>query len=177
MQTSDSFWRDANRIPIQGHGLVAIKSVTFVGDGETAVIPLFSVTGVVELLKLWGVVTTAFENHTAAHWRVNDQTAADQVITKATGTDLSDISAGALIIANVLAATALTYKTADAGSLLQPAVVNSQIWSPSVIVQKTGSIETDIEYVYTTTDSPTSGVMQFFAGYLPLSEGGKLTVL
>ena len=150
------------------------KEVTFTGDGATVAVPIFTVTGAVRVLGLWGVVTTAFEDHTAAHWRVNDQTATDQVITKATGTDLSDISAGALIIKDDLATAALTYKTSDAGSLLEPTNLQTSIFSPFVVVQKTGGIQTDIEYVYTTTDSPTSGAMTFSVGFVPLSPDGNI---
>jgi len=175
MKASSSFWRDTNRVPILGHGLVVTNTLTFTGSNTTVATPIFDVTGTVELLKLWGIVTVVLgASHTAAHWRINDHTSTAVVITKATGTDLSSAPVGSLILANVLAATALTLKSSAAGAMLQPAVVNSQIWSPSVLTQKTGGIVTHIEYVYSTTDTPTSGSIQFFAGYLPLSEDGKL---
>jgi hypothetical protein len=125
------------------------------------------------ITRIWGVVTTTFgTNHTAAHWRINDQTATDQVITAAAGTNLSAISAGALILKDGLAAAALTYKSADAASLLEPTTLQTLIFSPFVVVQKTGAIQTDIEYVYTTTDEPTEGAMRFFVSYYPLSDDG-----
>ena len=172
---ASTFWRDGNRVPITGHGLVAIKSITFTGDAATVATPIFTITGVVEVLKLWGVVTTALENHTDAHLRVNDQTASDQVLSKTTTLDLSDISVGAAIIKNGLAAAVLSYRTSDAASILEPAVADEKSFSPVIIAQKTGSIQTDIEYVYTTSDSPTTGAMQFFAGWLPLSEDASLS--
>ena len=170
-------------LDIDGHGrpiygdspFKAVNEIVFVGDGATVAVPLFHTTGSVMVTRLWGIVTTAFENHTAAHWRVNDQTATDQVITKATGTDLSDISIGAMILKDDLATGALTYKTSDAGSLLEPATAQTMIFSPFTVTQKTGDIQTDIEYVYTTSDSPTTGAMTFSASYYPLSVGAVLT--
>ncbi len=178
MTTSASFWRDANRVPIIQHGLVAKKTIVFTGDGATIATPIFKITGIVEVLKLWGVVITQFgASHTDAHFRINDQTAYDVVISKSTTLDLGSISPGASIIKNGLAAAVLQYKTSDAGSMLEPAVVQQQIFSPFVVVQKTGDIETDIEYVYTTADTPTSGSMEFFAGFLPISEGADLAAI
>jgi hypothetical protein len=175
MTTENSFWRDANRIPILGHGLTVSKEVTFTGSAETVATPIFTITGVVELLKIWGVCTTGFgANHTDAHLRINDQTATDVVLSKTTTLDLSGISAGAAIVKNGLAAAVLSYRSADAATSLEPAVADEKSFTPAIITQKTGSIQTDIEYVYTTTDEPTSGAMQFFVGYLPLSEGAKI---
>ena len=176
MKTVDSFWRDANYVPILGHGLVTSNIITFTGDAATVVTPVFSITGVVEILKIWGIVTTTFgANHANAHLRINDQTATDVLISKATTLDLSGISAGAAIIKNGLAAVVLVYKSADAATALEPAVADEKNWTPVIIVQKTGGIQTDIEYVYTTTDDPTSGSIQFFAGWLPLSIDGRLS--
>jgi hypothetical protein len=166
MTATDSFWRDANRVPIEAHGLVVSKTVTFTGSGET------------EAIELLGVCLTGFgANHTDAHLRINDQTATDQVLSKTTTLDLSGISAGAAIIKNGLAAAILSYKSADAATILEPAVANEKSFTPVIIVQKTGGVETNIEYVYTTTDEPTSGVMQFFVGYYPLSDGAKITAM
>ena len=138
------------------------------------VFPLFHITGSVEVRYLYGEITTALgSNVTAAHFRLNDQTATDVVITAAAGTTLSSAPAGSLILANVLAATALTLKTAAVGAMLQPAVVNTSIFSPSVFTQKTGGITTDIEFVYTTNNT-SLGVIKFYAKWIPLTENGNL---
>jgi len=166
--------RDDNRMIFSGY-FSEDKDVTFVGDGATVAVPIFTVTGAVRVLGIWGFVTTVFgASHTAAHWRINDQAATDQVITAAAGTDLSDISPGGLILKDGLKAAALTYKTADAGSLLEPTTLQTRILSPFTIIQKTGGIQTDIEYVYTTADSPTSGAMRFSVGFVPLSSDGDI---
>jgi len=171
---TQSFWRDANRIPIQGHGLVIRKDVIFTGDATTVAVPLFHVTGLVEVLKLGGGVTTALEDHTDAHFRINDQSATDQVLSKSTTLDISDISVGAAIYKNGLAAAVLKYMTSDAGSISEPAVADEKSFSPVIINQITTDADTDIEYVYTTSDSPTTGAMSFYVGFLPLSEDGNI---
>jgi len=170
-----SFWIDANFRPITAHGLMVDKTLTFTGSGTTVATPIFTVVGTVELLKIWGIVKVVFgANHTDAHLRINDQSNTDQVLSKTTTLDLNDISVGASIIKNGLAAAVLVYKTADVGTVLEPAVANEKSFTPVIIQQITAGVQTDIEYVYTTSDTPTSGSMQFFAGYLPLSEGAYI---
>lgn len=175
MLALDSFWRDANFVPITGHGLVATKTITFTGDDATVATPIFNITGAIELLKIWGVVLVAFgASHTDAHLRINDQSNTDQVLSKTTTLDLGSISIGASIIKNGLAAAVLKYVTSDVGSLLEPAVADEKSFSPAIIQQITAGVQTDIEYVYTTAGAETTGSMQFFAGWLPLSENGRL---
>ena len=175
MKSVGTFWIDANFKPILAHGLMVQKTLTLTGSGTTVATPVFTVVGTVELLKIWGIVKVVFgANHTDAHLRINDQSATDQVLSKSTTLSLNGISVGASIIKNGLAGAVLQYKTADVGSILEPAIANEKSFSPVIIQQITAGIQTDIEYVYTTSDTPTSGAMQFFAGYLPLSEGAYM---
>lgn len=172
-----AFPRDANRVPIPTFGLQVIKSLTFSGSNTTVNTAIFKITGTIQLVSLYGIVTTVLgANHTASAFRINDQTA-QIYLTAVGGTDISTASVGSMIIKNVLVATAITYKSGAAGAILEPATVNQQLFSPIILQQKTGSIETDIEYHYATTDTPTSGAIQFFAGYIPLSANGALDAL
>lgn len=172
-----SFPRDANRVPITRNGLQVIKSYTFIGNNNTYNIPIFKVTGTIELRSLYGIVTTVLgANHTASAFRLNDQTA-QIYLTAVGGTDISAAPVGSMIIKNVLVATAITLKSAAAGAILEPTTVNQDIFSPIMLMQKTGGVETDIEYHYATTDTPTSGAMTFFAGFVPVSSDGNLTAL
>jgi len=174
MTITSTFPRDGNRVPMTGHGFITEKTLTFTGSAATVATPIFTITGVVEILKLGGVVLTALENHTDAHWRINDQTATDQVITKSTTLDLSDISIGATIFKFGLAAAVAKYVTADAAVITEPTTLQTSLFTPFMMVQKTGGIQTDIEYVYTTSDEPTSGAIQFRIGWLPLSDGATI---
>lgn len=151
--------------------------VTLTGSGATVATPIFRITGAAEVRALWGVVTTTLGvNHTAAAWRLNDQTA--QVdITAVAGTALSADAVGTIIVKKGVAATALTALTSAAGRVSEPTTLETTYFSPFVAVQKTAGVETDIEYVYATTDAPTTGAIQFYCRWLPLSNGSKVTPL
>lgn len=166
--------RDDNDQAVQGFGLTTSTNVTFTGDSETVATPIFSVTGAVQVLGIYGVVTTDLgANHTAAAWRLNDQTA--QVnITLNTGVDISAAKAGSVIVKKGLAAAAATYLNNSAGRVSEPTTLETMYFSPFVAVKKTGAA-TNIEYVYATTDSPTSGAMQFFVLWYPVSADGRVT--
>ena len=151
-------------------------SKTFSGSNTTVSTAIFGITGTVRILKLWGVVTTALgNNHTAAYWRLNDQ-AAQLDITLNTGTALSSAAAGSTIIKAGLAAAALTLKSNAAGALLEPATAGGNEFSPFTMVKKTAAA-TNIEYVYTTTNTPTTGVIQFFCEFMPLSADGAVAAM
>lgn len=168
--------RDDNENPVQGFGLTTSTSVTFTGDNTTVVTPIFGVTGTVEVLGIYGVVTTDLgANHTAAAWRLNDQTA--QVnITLNTGVDISGVKAGSVIVKKGLAAAAAVLLNNSAGRVSEPTTLETMYFSPFVAVKKTGAT-TNIEYVYATTDTPTSGAMQFFIQWYPLSQDARITPL
>ncbi len=166
--------RDDNETAVQGFGLTTSTSVTFTGDNTTVVTPIFHITGTVEVLGIYGIVTTDLgANHTAAAWRLNDQSA--QVnITLNTGVDISGAKAGSSIVKKGLAAAAAVYLNNSAGRISEPTTLETMYFSPFVAVKKTAAT-TDIEYVYATTDSPTSGAMQFFVQWYPLSADGRVT--
>lgn len=166
--------RDDNDQIVSTGGLITSSSVALVANNTTANVPVFHVTGTVQILGLWGVVTTALgANHTAAYWRLNDQTA--QVnITLNTGTTLSAILAGSTIVKKGLAGAALVLLDNAAGRVSEPTTLETLYFSPFVAMKKTAAV-TDIEYTYTTTDTPTSGVIQFFVNWYPISQDGRVT--
>jgi hypothetical protein len=175
MTQRGTFPRDDNDVPITNGGLQATKSITFTGDNTSGIaVPLFHITGTVQVTGLWGVVTTNLgSNHTAAYWRLNDQTA--QVsITASSGTALSGIKAGSTIVKNDLASAALVLLNNSAGRVSEPTTLETMYFSPFVAMKKTAAT-TDIEYVYSTTNSPTTGVIQFFCQWLPVSQDGQVT--
>lgn len=158
--------------------LVVSTSKTLSANNTTAHVPIFGITGSVDVVALYGVVTTTLgANQTAAGFRLNDQTA--QVdITLSTGTAISAAPAGSLIARTALAATAMTYKSAAAGAVMEPnSATTTDTFLPIDVIQKTGSVTTNIEFSYTTTDTPTSGVIQFFCRYIPTSAGASVSPL
>lgn len=172
-----SMLRDDNDSPVYSPGLTTTDTQTLIGNNTTIVVPIFSVTGSVSISALWGVVTTTLgANNTAAYWRLNDQTA-QLDITLNTGTTLSGLTAGTTLVKKGLATAALTALSAAAGRVSEPTTLETAYFSPFVVVQKTGNIATNIEFVYTTTDTPTSGVIKFYVQWFPLSPGANIQPL
>lgn len=174
MTQRGSFPRDDNDAPITQIGLQTYKSITLSANNTTVSVPLFHITGTVQVNAIYGVVTTDLgANHTAAYWRLNDQTS--QVnITLNTGTTLSAIKAGSAIVKKGLAAAALVKLDNAAGIVSEPTTLETIYFSPFVLVKKTGAT-TDIEYTYSTTDTPTTGVIQFYCAWIPISSDGRVT--
>lgn len=175
MPITESYPRDANRIPITTDGLVTTTSQTLSGSNTTVNTPLFRITGTIEVRGLWAVVTTVIgANHTAGIYRLNDQTA--QVAITASGATLSGLAAGTTITKKGLAAAALTLLDNAAGRVSEPTTLETTYFSPFVVMKKTGA-NTDIEYGYATTDTPTSGVLKHFLRWLPLSSDANVAVI
>lgn len=176
MSVRSPLWRDANHDPIQVGGVVTRTSQTLVGNNTTVAVPLFGITGTVNVVSIYGVVTADLgANNTAAYWRLNDQTA-QVAITVSTGTTISAVKAGSVIVKKGLAAAALVLLDNAAGRVSEPTTLETTYFSPFVATKKTGAA-TNIEFVYTTTDAPTSGTIQFFVIWLPISADAEVTVL
>ena len=156
----------------------ASKTQTLTGSNTTVATPLFRVTGSVRVTELYAVVTTVLgSNNTAAHWRTNDQTA-QVAISLATGTTLSSLPAGSMLTRHSLVSVALKADSSAAAKVIDPVAATAPaIHMPFEVVQKTGGVQTDIEFVYTTTNTPTSGVIQHFVEWQPLSEGSTLVAV
>lgn len=169
--------RDANRQPITYHGVVLSNSKTLVGNNQAGVaVPIFTVKGSVEVIGLWGVVTTVLgANNTAAYWRLNDGTAQSN-ITVNTGTTLSAAPVGSIIVKNGLAAAALALLSSSQERVSEPTTLETRYFSPFLVVAKT-AVTTNIEFLYSTTDTPTSGTIQFFVAFCPLSADGDIITL
>jgi len=155
---------------------LATDTQSLTANNTTASIPLFGITGTVLVRALWGVVTTVLSsNVTAAFWRLNDQTA-QIALTAAGGTTLSAAPVGSLIMKTGLVAAALTLKSSAAGAILEPTTLETVVESP-IILTKKGAAATNIEFTYTSTNTPATGALQFFLRYVPLSADGAVTPL
>ncbi len=159
-----------------GTTLVTSNPQTINGSNTTVATAIFGLTGSVEVLRLWAQITTDLgSNHTAAAWRLNDQSA--QVdITLSTGTTLSSKKAGSILAKKGLAAAALVLIDNAAGAIAEPTTLETTYFGPFVITKKT-TATTNIEYVYATTTSPTTGALLHFVEYRPVSNDGALIAL
>jgi hypothetical protein len=175
-QSGSVFSRDGNHVPITKPGLSISTSITLVTGNSAHYFPLFSVTGTVEIMTLYGVITTVLgSNVTAASFRTWDQTAAVP-ISAAAGTTLSNLPVGSLISRTSIASVALTASDSTAAKVQDPVAATApDCFMPFMVVQKTGSITTDIEFVETTNNG-SLGSIQFFCGFVPVSADGNVTV-
>ncbi len=172
MALNAPLWRDSNNTAVQAGGVVSQKSQTLVGSNTTVNTPIFRITGTVQCVALYAVVTTVIgANHTGGLYRLNDQTA--QVAITATGATLSGLAAGTTVVKKGLAAAALTLLDNAAGRVSEPTTLETSYFSPFVVMKKTAA-NTDIEYQYATTDTPTSGVLQHFLIWLPISRDAQV---
>lgn len=168
-----SYFRDANRVPITTDGITTKVSQTLSGSNTTVNTGIFTITGTVEIRAIGFVVTTVIgANHTAGLYRLNDQTA--QVAITASGATLSGLAVGTTVAKKGLAAAALTLLDNAAGRISEPTTLETTYFSPFIVMKKTGAL-TQIEYGYATTDTPTSGVIQHFVRWLPISDDGAVT--
>ena len=154
------------------------KTQTLTGDNTTVATPLFRVTGTVHISQLYSIITTVCgSNVTATYWRTNDQTA-QVAISLATGTTLSSLPAGTMLTRHSLVSVALKADTAAAAKVIDPVAATApDTFMPFMVVQKTGGVQTDIEFVYTTTNTPTSGVIQHFIEWQPISADGFVSAV
>lgn len=173
MTSRGAFPRDDNGVPITNGGLQTSNSITLTANNTTANVPVFTITGTVQITALYGVVTTVIgANHTGGLFRLNDQTAT--VAITASGVTLSGLAAGTIFVKKGLAAAAASLLDNAAGRVSEPTTLETLYFSPFVVVKKTGAA-TNIEYQYATTDTPTSGVIQFVCQWLPVSSDGRVT--
>lgn len=155
------------------------KEHTLVGNNTAGIqVPLFSVTGAVEVFRLYYIVTTAFgSNHTAAYFQINDQ-AATPDITLSTGVAVSNAAVGSLVSRHSLVSVAAILNNASAGVVKDPVAATAPgMFMPFIVVQKTGGVTTNIEYVYSTTNTPTTGAFKAYIQYRPLSDNGAITAV
>jgi hypothetical protein len=160
--------------PITRSSRVQVETTTktLSANNTTASVNLFKITGDVLIHKLYGVVTTTIgSNHTAAHWRLEDGTNTP-AITAATGTAISSAGVGSMLIKEALAATALTLDNSSATVIEESATLGADL-APFEVVQKLAT-NTFIVYRYTTTNTPTTGAIQFFCEWEPLSAGSSV---
>lgn len=165
--------RNGKVYPYSPDSIEVSKTITFSVSNGTASEVCFTVTGAVLIKALYAEVTTVLSsNHTAAHFRLNDQSATP-AITLATGTTLSSLPVGSIILKEGQVDVAVTALSSAAGVVSEPAVDNEDVFCPFVVVKK-GGATTTIDYRYTSTNTPATGAMKVYAYYVPLSADGAL---
>lgn len=155
----------ASRVPVK-----LTKSITLNVNNTTGSITVATLTGAVRVLAIVGVVTTVLSsNVTAAHLRLNDSTNTP-AITLAAGTALSAATVGSLISKTGLATAALVLSDSSQCRVIENATQGLLPDDGFDLVAKSGATTT-IEFRYTTTNAPSSGVIAFDILYYPVGSG------
>ena len=152
------------------------NSKTLSANNTTANVGLFSFTGVIQVLRLYGIVTTAIgANHTTAYFNLYDQTSRT-AITLATGSVLSAFAVGSFVGKFGLAAAAANVKNAATALITEPTTLETLDFSPFTLIAK-NTATSEIDYTYSTTDTPTTGAIQFFLEWQPQSASAGVVAL
>lgn len=167
--------RDENHVPVTNNGFFSTKTISLSASNTTVSVPLFNITGSVQVLALYGIVqSTLSSNVTTTFWQLNDGTATPD-ITSSTGFTLSDFTTGSIFARTGIVSDTLYGVSASASNVIDPISSGAPgVFMPFVVTQKDG-VTTALEFSYTTTNTPASGSIQFFMGWLPLSEGANVT--
>ena len=170
-----TYRRDGNYVPITNGGITVVTSKTLVGNNATVAVPLFTVTGKIEVTALYGDITTALGNNTVAFWRTNDGST-QNAITLATGTTLTGAIKGGVISKKAGVATALALTAGTSSQVAESATAGANYFQ-DFIVTANSLATSNIEFVYTTTDTPTTGTIKFYIRWIPLSTDANVLAL
>lgn len=172
---SSTFRRDGNYVPITWRGIATGDSQVLIGNNATVAVPIYTVIGQVEITALYGVITTALGNNTTAFWRTNDGST-QNAITVATGTTLTSAIAGGVISKKAGVSTALVLTAGTSGQVIESATAGATYFQDFVIIANPLAT-TNIEFVYTTTDTPTTGAITFYIRWVPLTPTSNIVGL
>lgn len=173
---SYAFLHDADHQPITWRGVISASPHALTANNTTAAVPIFTVVGQVEVTGLYGVITTTLgANNTAAYWRTNDGSTQNS-ITLNTGTALSAAVAGGTLSKKAGVATALTLTAGTSGQVLESGTAGATYFQDFVL-QATPGVTTNIEFVYSTTDAPTSGAITFYVRWVPITQGSSIVAI
>ncbi len=165
---SDTFKNNA------GASYRSSKSITTNVANTTGSIVVFTIAGTIQVLKIWGVVTTVLSAaHTAAYLRLNDQ-GATYDMTLNTGVALSAAGVGSTIVKKGLVGAALVLLNNANAGISEPTTLETEYFEEFIIWKKTGAVTT-IDHRYTTTDNPSSGVIQYFMDWIPMSTDASVS--
>lgn len=150
------------------------NSKTLSANNTTAAVPIFTLTGSVNIFKIYGIVTTVLGSAvTVAYFRLNDSSFQSN-ITNSTGTTLSSAAVGSLFFKPSTNGTALTLLASSAERIAETAANHPNF--QEILLTANNGATTNIEFVYTTTNTPTSGAITFYAEYQPIGTGALATI-
>lgn len=148
------------------HGTISTKLITLTGSGGIANNIVFTVTETIEVFKLQGFVSTALQNCGTASLGFFDGSVTTDITQPTPGATLTNFVANSWVGVTGTAGAALTVKNANAGYVFSP--TTNILLQPLILGQKSGATST-VEFTYTTSNTPTSGAIQFEMWWRPLT--------
>jgi len=141
-------------------------------SNTTDIINLFRVYGNCEVRRIYGVVTTVNGNATSAGLRLTDGTTTVAITTVAL--DMSNSPVGSLLLKRALLSNPLLLGSSATSTILDPgAATNKYMTTPTVVNESDVGI-TYIVFSYATTDTPTTGAVDWYCWWQPLSVGSYI---
>ena len=138
------------------------KDVTFSANASTYSTTLWTVTGRILVLDLFGVVTTAIgSNHTGGLFRAESGAGVSSI--HASSVTLSSLGVGVTVAKIEVASVALALLLKTAGTFNQR---NPESVSPFEVAPIGGETTVNIVYRHATTNNPESGAMRFTLNYV-----------
>lgn len=153
---------------VQQNGLLVTKTNTCNGDGAQTD-NIFTLTGTVDILSIWGVCTEATNatDLAACSFALYDATATLEITDSGAPTDCSGINVGDVIFKNGASATvALTRLNNDVGAVGDLTKVVQRV------TKKLGAATT-IQFLFN-GDANTDVDIKFYVRYVPVSDDGAL---
>jgi len=126
------------------------KTITINGDTATIFVPLYTITGVVYIRHLYGIVETATlaANLTAAYLDIFPTGGAAVVMTKIAGAPaISDFEEGSILYKNSDAGDILDVQQANVAMFLEAGVALEDVPFPFIVGKKVGAV-TSIRFSY-----------------------------
>lgn len=152
------------------------KVITINGDDATVNVPCFTLTGSVEVLKIYGQILTktVLDSCTNIHFDLYDATAAYPISKTTTATPLTNLAVGTMFIKNADASAPLAVADNATGSIIEAPLVTKE-FAPFILTAKTGATNT-IRFNYTTAGNAQNSTFKIWVEYRPLN-GGTLTAV
>jgi hypothetical protein len=150
--------------PFAQSNVRVVSSHVINGNNASAIkLPVFQFTGNIRIRELYGAVTTQLgAHHTAPYFDQYDGNTRIELTSSTLPPDASNYPVGSLLLAYGKAATAMLGKSATGANISQASAANLDTFQETVLTSISGGT-TQIEYVYSTSDAPTVGAIDFYA--------------
>lgn len=153
-----------------------ITTSTLNANNAPAHVGLFQVTGTIMVKRLLSEVTSAFgTNHTGVQFTVYDQSTRSGITAAAGAHSANSAPVGTTIIPGMNPTVVAMVLTS--GGALVSANDNYESIFPEMFVQAKHGATTVIEYTYTTTNTPTTGTIESYMVWVPLTNGATVTAV